>query len=129
VGQYRELFARLAQAHLRDGNPARARQVIDRCLRVMPDDTLPYDYFTADLVAPLVQAGDAPRAHRIMDLMTNRAQQSLAYYSTHNPILFDREVQVQLVTLSRLYKAAADTSDQTRAARIAGLLEQYMPRS
>ncbi|RTQ50752.1 DUF2723 domain-containing protein [Hymenobacter gummosus] len=129
VGQYREQFARLAQAYMQDGNRARARQVIDRCLRVMPDDTIPFDYNTADLTAPLVQLGQAERGHRIMDLLTNRAQQSLAYYSTHEPARFEREIQLQALTLSRLYQAAADTGDTARAQRIVGLLEQYVPRS
>jgi hypothetical protein len=129
VGVYREQFARLAQAYLHDGNRARAKQVIDRCLRVMPDDTVPYDYNTADLVAPLVQLGEAPRAHRIMDTLTNRAQQTLAYYSQHEPARFEREIQAEAITLSHLYQAAADTNDQPRATRILGLLEQYVPRS
>ncbi|WP_236647180.1 DUF4345 domain-containing protein [Hymenobacter busanensis] len=129
MGQYREQFARLAKAHLQAGNPVRARQVIDHCLRVLPDDSVPYDAFTADLVAPLVQLGDAPRAHYILDTLTNRAQQSLAYYSTHEPARFDREVQENAILLSRLYQAAADTNDQARATRIAQLFQQYVPRS
>ncbi|OON67442.1 DUF2723 domain-containing protein [Hymenobacter sp. CRA2] len=129
VGAYREQFARLAQAYMHDGNHARAKQVIDRCLRVMPDDTVPYDYTTADLVAPLVKLGEAPRAHRLMDLLTNRAQQSLAYYTTHEPARFEREIQTEALTLSRLYQAAADTNDTARAQRIASLFEQYLPRS
>ena len=129
VGQYREQFARLAQAYMHDGNKAKARQVIDRCLRVMPDDTIPFDYNTADLAAPLVQLGQVERGHQLMDLLTNRAQQSLAYYSAHEPARFEREIQLQALTLSRLYQAAADTGDTARAERIVGLLNQYVPRS
>ncbi|RAK63956.1 glycosyltransferase family 117 protein [Hymenobacter edaphi] len=129
VGAYREQFARLAQAYYHDGNPAKARQVVDRCLRVMPDDTVPFDYSTADLLAPLAAAGEAPRARRLMDLLTNRAQQNLAYYGSHEPARFEREIQVNAVMLSRLYQAAADTNDTARAQRIVGLLEQYVPRS
>ncbi|MCC3158133.1 DUF2723 domain-containing protein [Hymenobacter sp. 15J16-1T3B] len=129
VGAYREEFARLAQAYYHDGNLAKAKQVVDRCLRVMPDDTVPFDYNTADLVAPLAAAGEAPRAQRLMDMLTNRAQQNLAYYRSHEPALFEREIQVNAVMLSRLYQAAADTNDTARAQRIVGLLEQYVPRS
>ncbi|GAA4372462.1 glycosyltransferase family 117 protein [Hymenobacter koreensis] len=129
MGQYRQQFARLAHAHMAAGDPARAQQVIDKCLRVLPDDSIPYDASSADLVAPLVQLGQAPRAHQMMDLMTNRAQQALAYYTTHEPARFDREIQSNVVMLSRLYQAAADTNDQARATRIAQLFQQYVPRS
>jgi hypothetical protein len=126
---YREQFARLSQAYLQAGNKARARQVIDQCFRVMPDDTIPFDYNNADLIAPLAQVGETRRAEQLLDLLTDRAQQSLAYYSTHEPALFEREIGVNILTLQHLYQAAADTNDQVRAARIAALAEQYYPRS
>ncbi|TGE23373.1 glycosyltransferase family 117 protein [Hymenobacter metallicola] len=129
MSQYREQFARLSQAYLQAGETAKAKQVIDRCLRVMPDDTIPFDYNTADLIAPLVKVGEVKQANRMFDLLTDRAQQSLAYYSTHEPALFEREIGVNILTLQHLYQAAADTNDQARAARIAGLFEQYYPRS
>ncbi|PJJ58815.1 glycosyltransferase family 117 protein [Hymenobacter chitinivorans] len=129
TGQYREQFARLSQAYLRAGETAKARQVVEHCLRVMPDDTIPFDYNNADLIAPLVKLGQQKRAHALFDLLTDRTQQSLAYYSQHEPGVFEREIGVNLLTLQHLYQAAADTNDRARAARVAALAEQYYPRS
>ncbi|MCB2409619.1 glycosyltransferase family 117 protein [Hymenobacter lucidus] len=126
---YREQFVRLSQAYLQDGETAKAKAVIDRCLRVIPDDTIPFDYNNADLIAPLTQLGETRRAHQLFDLLTNRTQQSLAYYSRHEPGLFEREIGINMLTLQHLYQAAADTNDQARAARITALAEQYYPRS
>ncbi|UOQ74248.1 hypothetical protein [Hymenobacter cellulosilyticus] len=103
--------------------------MVERCLRVMPDDTIPFDYNSADLIAPLVKLGEVKRAHALFDLLADRAQQSLAYYSQHDPALFEREVGVNIITLQHLYQAAADTNDRDRAARVAALAEQYYPRS
>ncbi|TGE14314.1 glycosyltransferase family 117 protein [Hymenobacter elongatus] len=129
LGLYREQFVRLSQAYLNDGETAKAREVINHCFRVLPDNSVAYDYNSADFVAQLVQLGETRRAHQLHDLLTNRAEQSLAYYSTHHPGLFEREIGVNILTLQHLYQAAADTNDQVRAARIAGLFEQYYPRS
>ena len=45
------------------------------------------------------------------------------------PARFEREIQAEAITLSRLYQAAADSNDRARATRIVALLEQYAPRS
>ncbi|QIL77041.1 hypothetical protein [Hymenobacter sp. HDW8] len=126
LAQYRDKFGQLAQAYLRAGEVAKAKEVALRCLQVMPDAAIPYDLYTPELVAPLAAAGEKPRANEIMDTLTSRTQQALAYYSTHDEqALFEQEIGTNLMTLQRLYQAAADTGDQVRAARVVALAEQY----
>ncbi|TGE22075.1 DUF2723 domain-containing protein [Hymenobacter aquaticus] len=125
---YREKFARLAEAYLAAGDKVRAKEVLDKCFAVMPDKSIRYDYYVPQFVVPLVQVGEKARANEIMDTMTNRAQQSLAYYSTTNSSLFDMEVQTNLMALQSVYRAAEEVGDQARSKKALDLLNQYYPR-
>ncbi|GAB2472441.1 membrane protein [Hymenobacter qilianensis] len=126
LAQYRDKFGQLAQAYLRAGELSKAKEVALRCLQVMPDAAIPYDLYTPELVAPLAAAGEKPRAEEIMDTLTSRTEQALAYYRTHDEqALFEQEIGTNLMTLQRLYQAATDTGDQVRAARVIALAEQY----
>ncbi|GAB2777652.1 hypothetical protein HNQ93_001769 [Hymenobacter luteus] len=126
LAAYRQQFARLARAYVEAGNPARARQVLRKCLAVLPDTALPYDAYTPDLVPSLVAVGETRRAREIMDTLTTRTTRHLAYYAARpDAALFEREIALQLFTLQHLYLAATDTNDTARAHQLAGVLQQY----
>ncbi|WP_460612547.1 glycosyltransferase family 117 protein [Hymenobacter seoulensis] len=126
LAPYRQQFARLARAYTDAGNLPRAREVLHKCLSVLPDAALPYDAYTPDLVPSLVAVGETERAKEIMDTLTTRTTQHLAYYASRpDAALFDREIGMQLFTLQHLYVAAADTGDVARANELAGILQQY----
>ncbi|QIL75832.1 DUF2723 domain-containing protein [Hymenobacter sp. HDW8] len=125
---YREKFARLTEAYLAAGDKVKAKQILDKAFTVMPDASIPYDYYTPQFVGPLVAVGERKKATDILDTMTNRAQQALAYYSTTNGSLFEMEIQSNLLTLQSVYQAAEQIKDQARAAKAVELLNQYYPR-
>ncbi|WP_139923751.1 DUF2723 domain-containing protein [Hymenobacter sp. DG01] len=126
LAAYRQQFARLARAYVEAGNQPRAREVLHKCLTVLPDTALPYDAYTPDLVPSLVAVGETRRAREIMDTLTIRTTQHLAYYAARpDAALFDREIGMQIFTLQHLYLAAADTNDAARVNQLAGILQQY----
>ncbi|QIX60931.1 DUF2723 domain-containing protein [Hymenobacter sp. BT18] len=124
---YHDKFARLANSYLAAGNVAKAKEVAVQCLTRIPDAAIPYDFYTPQLVPALVKGGETVRANQIMDLLTNRAQLALAYYTAHNPALHDQDIQQNLITLQSVARAADGVGDQTRAAKAFGLMQQYMP--
>ncbi|QNE40546.1 DUF2723 domain-containing protein [Hymenobacter sp. NBH84] len=123
---YRDKFVRLANAYLANGDTATAKKVVDKCLAVMPDKAIPYDYYTPQLVPALVAVGERPKANQIMDVMTSRAERSVAYYTTHNSALFDQEVSQALITLQSIYFAAQQVGDQQRASKAMQTLGPYL---
>jgi tetratricopeptide (TPR) repeat protein len=125
---YRDKFARLANTYLAEGNKAKAKEVIDKCFEVMPDATIPYDYYAPQFVPALVEVGERTRANDIMDKVISRAQVALPYYQTHNPALFDIENQTYLLSVQSVYRAAEQIGDQGRASKALELLNQYYPR-
>ncbi len=126
---YRDKFARLAGAYLADGDTKTAREVADKCLAVMPDKAVPYDYYTPLLVPTLVASGETARANEIMDTMTRRSEQLLGYYAVlPNSSLYDDDQRLALVGLQSVYRAAELVNDKVRADKAVALMNQYYPR-
>ncbi|MBD2723908.1 glycosyltransferase family 117 protein [Hymenobacter armeniacus] len=126
---YRDKFARLSQAYLSSGNVAKAKEVADKCLELMPDNTIPYDYYSPQLVPALVAGGEKAKADQLLDAMTRRSEQMLAYYSTKpDASLFEDDMRGYLLGLQSVYRAAELSGDSVRAQKAYGLMNQYYPR-
>ena len=123
---YRDKFARLANAYLAAGDKARAREVADKCLAVMPDAAVPYDYYTPQLVPALVAGGERPKANEILDHLFERSSRTLSYYQTHDGALFDEAQRQDVFTLQSVYQAAAQIGDEARAKRAFEVLKPYL---
>ena len=116
---YRDKFARLANAYLADGDVAKAKEVADKCLEVMPDAAIPYDFYTSQLVPALLAGGEKAKADDILDKLTSRSIQSYQYLQTHDGSLFDDVIRMNLVTLQSVYQVAASpqVNDEARAKK------------
>jgi hypothetical protein len=126
---YRDKFARLANAYLADGNTAKAREVADKCLALMPDAAIPYDYYSPQLVPALVAGGEKKKADDLLDTMTRRSEQMLAFYSTKpDASLFEDDMRGYLLGLQSVYRAADQAGDKARAEKAYTLMSQYYPR-
>ena len=123
---YREKFARLATAYLATGDSKRAKNLADKCLAVMPDQAMPYDLYTPQLVPALVAGGETKRATQLLDVLLARTQHTLLYYSSHPNALMDREVGQAIGTAQTLYLAAQQIGDTPRAAQAYELLRPYL---
>ncbi|RYU81855.1 glycosyltransferase family 117 protein [Hymenobacter persicinus] len=123
---YREKFARLASAYLAAGDVATARRVADRCLAVMPDQAIAYDYYSPQLVPALVVGGERQRANKLLDVLLDRTRRGLLYYANGAHPLFDRELGQHVGTAQQLYLAAEQVGDSARARQALVLLEPYL---
>ncbi|GAB3733050.1 DUF2723 domain-containing protein [Hymenobacter agri] len=126
---YRDKFARLANAYLAENNVAKAKEVADKALELMPDAAIPYDYYSPQLVPALVAGGEKAKADQILDTMTQRSEQMLAYYATKpDGSLFEDDQRGYLVGLQSVYIAAERAGDKARADKARGLMQQYYPQ-
>ncbi|MGV3502175.1 MAG: DUF2723 domain-containing protein [Adhaeribacter sp.] len=122
----RDKFYRLAAAYLEAGDKAKAKAVMDRCFTVMPDKSIPYDYYTPQFIEPLMQVGDTKRAEEILDVMSKRAIKALAYYSSHpNGALFDREVQTNFMILQQTVMAARAMGKEAKSQELEQAFMKY----
>ncbi|GAB2697558.1 membrane protein [Hymenobacter frigidus] len=126
---YRDKFARLSMAYLAAGNVAKAKEVADKCLALMPDNTVPYDYYSPQLVPALIAGGEKQKADEMLDTMTRRSEQMLAYYATKpDASLFEDDQRGYVLSLQSVYRAAELSGDKARSEKALGLMNLYYPR-
>ena len=126
---YRDKFARLANSYLAEDNVAKAKEVADKCLELMPDAAIPFDYYSPQLVPALVASGEKGKADNLLDTMTRRSEQMLAYYATRpDASLFEDDMRGYLLCLQSVYRAAELSGDKARSEKAVGLMNQYYPR-
>ncbi len=128
VTNYRQQFYVLAEAYFRVGDSAKARSIINRCLTVLPDEALPYDYQTVQVAELLAQTGDQKQSDIIRDKITNRATQALQYYLAEENSLFTREIQLNLLTLQQLTLSAQNLNQSKKATELENLFLSYYNR-
>jgi hypothetical protein len=123
---YRDKFARLANAYAADGDLAKAKEVANKCLAVMPDNAVPFDFYTPQLVPVLYAVGEKDKANAILDKLTTRSLNTLSYYQTHDAALFDDSQRQYLYMLQSVYQAAAQVKDEARAKKAYDVLAPYL---
>ena len=77
-------FFRLADQFIREDKPAKAKEVLDYSLRVIPDKSIPYDQISSNYVRFYFGVGDTKKALEIADTMATRADQNLLYNKSGN---------------------------------------------
>ncbi|HNW98903.1 MAG TPA: DUF2723 domain-containing protein [Bacteroidales bacterium] len=78
---FRNNFARLAEVLVNEGKKDSAIKVLDRCMEVMPETTVPYNYFILPVAEAYYKAGANEKANKIISRLTELYAQNLEYYS------------------------------------------------
>jgi hypothetical protein len=78
---FRNLFYRLAMKLVAEGDNTRAIKAIDRCIEVMPKNTVPYDIFIIRLSEAYYAAGAPEKANTLINGMVDQAIEKYQYYS------------------------------------------------
>jgi hypothetical protein len=103
VPHMRRSFALLADSYLQAGDTGQARKIIGYSFGVLPDTSIPYDFYSPLYVELLVKVGEQKRADQLFDTLAGRAKRSIQYYSTqNNRHLFEREIQLNLMIIQQL---------------------------
>ena len=69
------------------------------------------------------------KADHILDTMTRRSEQMLAYYATKpDGSLFEDDQRAYLLSLQSVYRAAELSGDKARSEKALGLMNLYYPR-
>jgi len=77
---FRNIFARLANALLREGKRDSAVKVLDHCMQVMPEKTVPYNVFMLGIIEAYFKAGESKKALDIFQGMRKMTEQELNYF-------------------------------------------------
>ena len=123
----RDKFARLAAAYLQDGNTARAKEIIEYCFKVMPEESVPFDYYTPQFIPLFNAVGEEQKAKALMDKMIQKSLKSLDYYFAKGA-LFDMEIQTNMIILQQLIGIAEEMGMNERAQQLQQQFMQYLQR-
>ena len=61
----RNNFSRLAEALIAKGEKEKALEVLDRCMEVMPEKNVPFDFFMVPVIEAYYKAGNAEKANEL----------------------------------------------------------------
>jgi hypothetical protein len=125
---FRNNFARLADALTTEGKKEKAIKVLDRCLEVMPEKTVPYDYFILPVAEAYYNAGAADKGDKIMFRMLEIYTKNLAYYFSFRGKwagLVDYDKQQSLAVVNRILQIAQLNKNKELTERTKKVFDLY----
>lgn len=117
-------FFRLTDQLLREGQTAKAREVLNFSLKVMPDKSLPYDQISSNYVRFLFALNEPGKALSIADTMATRADQNLTYTKSGRGRF--SSPNADLYILQTIIEACKEASQPVAAARYEAIFQKHL---
>jgi hypothetical protein len=119
----RNIFVKLAENLAARGETEKAKEVVTRCLEVMPDRGIPFDVTMPGLVQIMMRLGMQEEANKVADTMVSRADELVQYYLKKGERKNDR-IQEQMYILNYLAQIYQGNTDKDRATRFQELFSK-----
>jgi hypothetical protein len=129
----RNSFNRLASQLIKENKKDSAIAVLDRCLELVPNDIVPYQYFALELAESYVQAGATDKGIEMVETAYSNFDDELNYYFALEPKLLmsmgiSEEIQRNMFYLQRLQQVARLAGDDDLNEKIGASLQSYFER-
>ncbi|MAC93995.1 MAG: hypothetical protein CMC96_00695 [Flavobacteriales bacterium] len=101
----RMTFSRLADQLIKEGETAKAEEVVDKAFEVMPEHNVPYDIFVLYLAENYYQVGADEKANKIAERLVDIYEKEVIYYNSLEPEYarqLQRDKQQALAVLNQL---------------------------
>ena len=79
---FRNNFARLADALIAEGEFDKAEVVLDRCIEIMPDETIPFNYFNLPIADAYYRINKKDKGSEIIMKLAENYFDELSYFSS-----------------------------------------------
>jgi len=112
LGNFRNNFARLAEKLIDEGKKDSAKVALDRCMEIMPDSRVPFDYFMLKIIDNYYRLGYNEIANQCVSKLSDHTSEELRYFLGSRKKFregLDYELQLrmhimqQLVTMTEKY--------------------------
>ncbi len=124
---HRSSFNSLSRELLAAGRIEEARNVINKSLEIMPDESIPFDYVTAQAVPLLFELGEDEKATQIAQTIGDRADEMLTYLIEEGRS-GGYERQKHLITLNEISRALQSAGKTELAQQYEEALMQHYNR-
>ncbi|KQS27679.1 DUF2723 domain-containing protein [Dyadobacter sp. Leaf189] len=118
-------FLRLAEQLIAERKVEKARQVADKAMRVMPDDTIPFDQISAGFVGVLFDVGEKKKALDSARTMALRADDNLTWIKANGGAA-SREVNTDLYILQTLAQECKRAKQEDEARRFESIFKKHL---
>ena len=131
LSNMRHNFGNLATGLILEGKTDSARNVMERCLTLFPDERIPFDLYMLSLVDNYYKIEESQKAQEIADAILENTYEELDYLlSLENKYInyLDLERRIVAHVLSELIRIGHENGDKKFSASIQQRLEEYGPR-
>jgi hypothetical protein len=121
----RNQYHALASQLLLEGKNDKAKEVVNHCLKMMPDAAVPYDYYMPPFISLLYKLGESAKADEIANTMVRRAVQNLEYLKVKGEGSNSRDYQMSLAYLDQVVNAYREVGKNDEANLVYQTLMKY----
>ena len=128
VMNLRTLFGRLSDALIREGKNDSARRVMDRCIEVMPDRVVKYDFFSVPMIEGYYKIGETTKANDIATKLNKYSTAELAYlfsYPDKDLKPMEYSIQEALYSIQRLSMITREAGQDKLADETEATFNKY----
>lgn len=112
---FRNNFGRLANELITEGDTTRARITLDRCMEVMPNDRIPFNYFMVPVIEAYYKIGETKLANSYLLTLSDLAEEELRYFLSmgkEHAVDLDYEKQIRLHILQELVRLVSENKQE-----------------
>ncbi|MCD4745969.1 MAG: DUF2723 domain-containing protein, partial [Bacteroidales bacterium] len=124
----RNNFYRLANALIQEGRKDSAVKVLDKCMEVMPDKSIPFNYFVLPIAEAYYEVGEIDKANKIVERLIDIFDQDLGYYFSFTgkkAKQLDSDKQQSLALLQRLSQVTLQYDQADIAKKSGDIFDMY----
>lgn len=130
ISNYRNLFARLANALIDEGKKDSALTVLNKCMEIIPTSTVPANYFVAMMIEGYYRAGDITNAVKYSNLLMNQSVEQLNFILINadkdaQKYLYN-DLQINMAILQELYRMAEKYEKGDYLKQVSKEFERYI---
>jgi len=113
---FRNNFARLADALIFKGENEKAKIVLDKCIEVMPNEAVPFNYFNLPIADAYYRINEKEKASQIGKELANNYFDELNYYNSIDKkslVSMQRDYQLAGEVINNLFRLSQNYNDST----------------
>lgn len=124
----RNIFGKLAVSLVDEGKNDSALAVCNRCLEIIPDRVIPYNFFILPLVDVYYKTGHPEKGKEILERVTELYSQDLEYYfafTGKKASQVDREKQIAIGVMQRVAQLSEIVKEEQVHKRSKDIFDKY----
>ncbi|MGD0710301.1 MAG: DUF2723 domain-containing protein [Bacteroidales bacterium] len=125
---FRNLFSRLAGQLIIEGKKDSAVKVLDKCMAVMPESSVPYNYFVMSIAEAYYQAGATAKANKLMTRLIELYRQNFVYLFAFTGTMaadIDDQKDLALRVMNRIAMVTGEFKQDTLSKKAKGIFDNY----